>query len=171
MMTITATGFIAQQPELLTVGDRHARKCEVAVVDSRWISVNGNAQRIWERVVFVAWDEQAEKLASILETGSHVCCTGLLETHHWTDKKGNRRSNPRYRLTAWSLLRKAWKGDMIEDEKSTLTNAGTCPSRVTSDAHVKFEQQKARARRRGHGGAAGSRVHYSAVKGSVGAGR
>jgi single-stranded DNA-binding protein len=172
MMTITATGFIPQQPELLIVGDRHARRCEVAVVDSRWISVDGTAQRIWERVVFVAWDEQAEKLASILEIGSHVCCTGLLETHHWTDKKGNRRSTPRYRLTAWSLLRKAWKGDMLEVEKSTLTGAGATPSHVTSDAHMKIKKARARAQLRGHGGTAGSRASYSAAQESgVGVGR
>jgi single-stranded DNA-binding protein len=170
MMTITATGLVPEKPELLLVGKRHARKCEFVVVDSRWIPVNGQWRVVWERVVFVAWDDQAEKLASKLEPGSHVCCTGLLETERWEDKHGQKRYSPRYRLTAWAITRNTWRPGVLDYDKS-IAAAGSCSPTGVATSPGKKDKAKAS----GHGGtstmADAGRVTYNAVQESVGVGK
>ena len=106
MISITASGFIAGKPELQIVGTKRARKCEFAVVDTRRALQNGTWQDVWERVTFVAWDEEAERIASTLDKGFHVSCTGLQETNHWEDSAGGKHKSVKYKLTAWSIERK-----------------------------------------------------------------
>lgn len=106
MISITASGFIAGKPELQLVGAKRSRKCEFAVVDTRRAFHNGEWQDVWERVTFVAWDEEAERIASTLDKGFTVCCTGLQETSPWTDSAGVTKKSVKYRLTAWSIERK-----------------------------------------------------------------
>ncbi len=171
MMTITATGLIPQKPELLLVGKRHARKCEFTVVDSRWIPVDGKYRSVWERVVFVAWDDQAEKLASSLEPGCHVCCTGLLETERWEDKHGQKRYSPRYRLTAWAITRKSWKPGQIDYDESIAAAGGCCPTAGPTAASAKGKQAKARAHS-GNGNKSGTRrITHGIAQDSVGVGK
>lgn len=170
MMTITATGMVPEKPELLLVGKRHARKCEFMVVDSRWIPVDGKWRTVWERVVFVAWDDQAEKLASRLEPGSQVCCTGLLETERWEDKHGQKRYSPRYRLTAWAITRNTGRPGVLDYDKS-IAAAGSCsPTGVTTSPG-----KKGPAKASAHGGngskADAGRVSYNAAQESVGVGK
>lgn len=171
MMTITATGLIPQKPELLLVGKRHARKCEFVVVDSRWIPVDGKYRPVWERVVFVAWDDQAEKLASSLEPGCHVCCTGLLETERWEDKHGQKRFSPRYRLTAWAITRKSWKPGQIDYDESIAAATGCCPTAVATGAGAKGKQSRAPAHAANGSKANTPRCTYSAVQESAGVGK
>lgn len=171
MMTITATGLIPRKPELLLVGKRHARKCEFVVVDSRWIPVDGKYQPVWERVVFVAWDDQAEKLAASLEPGCHVCCTGLLETERWEDKHGQKRFSPRYRLTAWAITRQSWKPGQVDYDEAIAAAGGCCPTAVATAAGAKRRHAKA-AVHSGTGSKAGAqRITHGAAQEGVGVGK
>ncbi|MDO8279822.1 MAG: single-stranded DNA-binding protein [Burkholderiaceae bacterium] len=106
MISIFASGFIAGKPELQLVGSKRIRKCEFAVCDIRRAHLNGDWHDVWERVTFVAWDDEAEKIASTLDKGFNVSCTGLQETHEWVDAAGAKRKVVKYKLTAWWIERK-----------------------------------------------------------------
>jgi single-stranded DNA-binding protein len=103
MISISVSGVLVAKPYVLAVGDGTRRKCEFTVFDLRRVRVAGQWQPVWERVVFVAWDEEADRVAMILNKDSHVSCTGLQETHHWLNPQGERRLAVKYRLTAWSV--------------------------------------------------------------------
>lgn len=103
MISISVSGFLVARPQVLAVGEGNSRKCEFAVFDMRRLRVSGQWQPVWERVVFVAWDEEADRVALIMSKGAHVSCTGLQETHQWVDPQGERRLAVTYRLTAWSV--------------------------------------------------------------------
>lgn len=106
MISIFASGFITGKPELQLVGTKRLRKCEFAVVATRRALQNGTWQDVWERATFVAWDEEAEKIASTLDKGFQVSCTGTQETNHWEDSAGGKHKSVKYKLTAWSIERK-----------------------------------------------------------------
>lgn len=101
MITITASGFIAKKPELQLVGAKRTPKCEFDVVDSRREWRDGQWETVWERATFVAWSEEAEKVAERLDKGYVVTCTGLQETSIWTDSSQTKRKTVKYKLTAW----------------------------------------------------------------------
>lgn len=103
MISISVSGFLVARPQVLAVGEGNSRKCEFAVFDMRRLRVAGQWQPVWERVVFVAWDDEAERVALIMTKGAHVSCTGLQETQQWVDPQGERRLSVKYRLTAWSV--------------------------------------------------------------------
>jgi single-stranded DNA-binding protein len=101
MITITASGFIARKPELVLVGAKRTPKCEFTVCDVRRDFQNGEWVDVWEYVTFVAWREEAEKVASRLDKGHTITCTGLQETSTWTDQQQVKHKSVKYRLTAW----------------------------------------------------------------------
>lgn len=103
MISISVTGVLVAKPFVELVGDSNSRRCEFTVFDMRRLRVSGQWQPVWERVVFVAWDEEADRVALIMNKGTHVSCTGLQETHQWVDPQGDRRLSVKYRLTAWSV--------------------------------------------------------------------
>lgn len=111
MITIMASGFIAEKPELLLVGATNTAKCEFDVVSGRREYRKGNPETVWERATFVAWDAEAEKIAERLDRGTSVTCTGLQETSTWTDGSGQKRRKVKHRLTAW----------MIEPQRHAVT--------------------------------------------------
>lgn len=114
MISISASGFIAEKPELQLVGSKKTKKCEFTVVDQRRAWTDGEWKTVWERVTFVAWGEEAEKVASILDKGFNVFCTGLQETHKWLDSEQRQRQVVKYALTAWSIERRGLQPDARE---------------------------------------------------------
>ncbi len=126
MITIVATGFIPAKPELLLVGNKRRKKCEFTVVDSRRAWADGGWETVWERAVFVAWDEEAERVASTLDKGTNVTCTGMQETSKWVDNSGQARQAVKYRLTAWQIDRRGRTGEGSDHRE---------PHRTESQAH------------------------------------
>jgi single-stranded DNA-binding protein len=109
MISISVSGVLVAKPQVVHVGSSISRKCEFTVFDLRRVRVADAWQPVWERVVFVAWDDEADRVALIMSKGAHVSCTGLQETHQWVDRQGERRLAVKYRLTAWSVnYRQRW---------------------------------------------------------------
>lgn len=102
MITCFAHGFLAEKPTIEMVGARSC-KCEFNVLWSRSVKRGEAWDTVWERATFVAWDEEAERVASRLDKGSRVTCTGTQETHSWNDQTGKKRYITKYRLTSWSV--------------------------------------------------------------------
>lgn len=103
MISCFASGFIAEKPAVLMVSANQC-KCEFTVLWSRPVRRDGVWETVWERAVFVAWDEEAERVASRLDKGSRVTCTGTQETSSWLDGASQqRRYKTIYRLASWSV--------------------------------------------------------------------
>lgn len=133
MITITAVGFISEKPELQMVGS-NSMKVEFDVVWSRACKGRDGWDTAWERATFAAWNEEAEKLASILEKGAEITCTGTQETSKWTDGNGQRHSRVKYRLTAWNKRPKpSAKPDAAQHERSYPQHR-TSPARPAINA-------------------------------------
>jgi single-stranded DNA-binding protein len=103
MISINVTGILVAKPYVEHIGDGGGRRCEFTVFDLRRIRVSGQWQPVWERVVFVAWDGEADRVALIMDKGANVSCIGMQETHYWIGPRGERRLSVKYRLTAWSI--------------------------------------------------------------------
>jgi single-stranded DNA-binding protein len=100
MISVTATGFIGEKPQLQVVS-ASSQKVEFDVIWGRRAFSAGQWKTAWERATFVAWGEEAERIAGSLDKGNNVSCTGLQETSEWTDRDGNKRSKVKFKLTAW----------------------------------------------------------------------
>ncbi len=122
MICIFATGFIGEKPELVYVGSNQKRKCEFDVVSERPVRQGDGWGKTWERATFVAWDEEAEKIASTLEKGYTVTCTGNQETSRYADDAGAARKAVRYRLTSWRI--ESRRGATEATVQSTPAKAG-----------------------------------------------
>lgn len=114
MISISVSGVLVAKPYVIYVGEGSSRKCEFTVFDVRRVRVADQWRPVWERVVFVAWDDEADKVALVMNKGCHVSCTGLQETHQWMDSQGEQRRVVKYRLTAWALN---YKQRLAEDGK------------------------------------------------------
>jgi single-stranded DNA-binding protein len=138
MISIFASGFIPAKPELLLVGNKRRKKCDFTVVDSRRAWVDGGWETVWERVVFVAWDEEAEKVASMLDKGTNVSCTGVQETSKWSDGSGQTRQAVKYRLTAWQIDRRGRAGegsDTRDSQRQDSAHGGAADEAHHRDRH------------------------------------
>ena len=102
MITRFAHGFIAEKPTVEMVGLRSC-KCEFNALWSRREKRGDAWETVWERATFVAWDDEAERVASRLDKGSRVTCTGTQETKSGNDPTGKKRYITKYRLTSWSV--------------------------------------------------------------------
>lgn len=100
MISCFANGFIAEKPSIQMVGTNRA-KCEITVIWGRSVKKGTEWETAWERAVFVAWDDEAERIASRLDKGTRVSCTGTQETSNWSDASGQKRYNTKFRLTSW----------------------------------------------------------------------
>lgn len=100
MITVFASGFIAEKPSLQLVGAKSA-KCEFTVIWAKPEYRDGEWKTAWERATFTAWDTEAERVASRLDKGTRVTCTGLQETSSWQGTDGSKRYRTGYRLTSW----------------------------------------------------------------------
>ena len=131
MISISVSGVLVAKPFVELVGADSSRKCEFTVFDLRRVRVAGQWQPVWERVVFVAWDEEADRVALIMNKGAHVSCTGLQESHQWMDPQGERRLSVKYRLTAWSIN---YKQRLPEPIRLNGPQGGTSAAAVAASA-------------------------------------
>ena len=106
MISIFATGFLDRKPELELVGAKRAHKCLFDVIWERRKFKDGEWVSVWERATFEAWDDLADKVASTLDRGFTVNCTGTQETSEWHAGDGSRRKAVRYQLATWSVVRR-----------------------------------------------------------------
>lgn len=127
MITVTAVGFIGEKPVLQMVG-RDSQKVEFDVIWNRRASQAGAWKTVWERATFVAWGEEAENIATTLEKGNNVSCTGLQETSEWMDASGTKKYKARYRLTAW--IRHHTARPQQEESQGRQSSAGHSESRA-----------------------------------------
>jgi single-stranded DNA-binding protein len=133
MISISVTGVLVAKPFVEHVGDSNIHRCEFTVFDMRRMRVSGQWQPVWERVVFVAWDDEADRVALIMNKGAHVSCTGLQETHQWVDPQGERRLSVKYRLTAWSVN---YRQRLPEPIRLNGPQGGTAAAAVAATAAV-----------------------------------
>lgn len=128
MIAVFATGFIPKKPELEYLGPRRTRKCTFAVVWERRARVAGDWVSVYERATFEAWDDEAERVASTLDRGFTVTCSGTQTSSDWTDGSGANRRTVRYKLTDWNILRRG-PPDATGPSSSRHEDAGSVPSR------------------------------------------
>lgn len=106
MIQVTAIGFIAEKPELQLVGAKRQRKCEFDVVWGR--RDFAKRETVWERATFFAWDDEAQRLAEMLDKGADVKCVGMQETYTWTPPNETRKRRiVKYRLVWWEKVYRA----------------------------------------------------------------
>jgi single-stranded DNA-binding protein len=105
MIAITASGFIAAKPELQLLS-RENCKCEFRVLSTRRVKSkdSGEWQSVFESAAFVAWGEDARRVAESLDKGSNVNCTGIQETSSWTKPGGEVAYSTKYRLTHFTKV-------------------------------------------------------------------
>lgn len=143
MISISVSGVLVAKPQVVNVGSGNSRKCEFTVFDLRRVRVGDTWQPVWERVVFVAWDGEADRVALIMSKGAHVSCTGLQETHQLVDSQGERRLAVKYRLTAWSVnYRQRWTEPAMSSSFQPLTSQANAPPEATT-SHVAAGTQRA----------------------------
>jgi len=84
MITVTAFGHVAKQPELKVISPT-AKKCEFDVLDKRSVKEAGEWVEVVESATFVAWGDDAEYLAERLVPGRELEVVGIQETSRWMD--------------------------------------------------------------------------------------
>lgn len=99
MISITARGRLAFQPELKLIGN--GAVCEFRLLSTRL----SRGQEITEAVTFVCYDDVAEEFCSGTVKGQEVEATGVQETAHY-EKDGVKRQYVKYRLTWFRRGRK-----------------------------------------------------------------
>lgn len=142
MITCFAHGFIPDKPTVELIGANKA-KCEFTVVSQRSVRRGENWETVWERAIFVAWDEEAERVASRLDKGTNVTCTGNQETSHWTDASGAKRYITKYRLTSW-VVEKHGSGKSSGEDRSLSGGAARNADRHAGAAQAQRGQSARR---------------------------
>jgi single-stranded DNA-binding protein len=100
MITITAVGRLAQQPEVKLLPGGPV--CEFRVLSSRY----AKNEEVVEAVSFFCYDAMAEDFASRMVKGQEIQATGVQETSRWVGGNGEAKSFVRYRLTWFQPGRK-----------------------------------------------------------------
>lgn len=101
MITITAHGRLAQQPELKLIGNNGA-VCEFRLLSSRF----AKGQEITEAVTFFCYDDMAEEFCSTTVKGQEIEATGVQESQPYKKDGVPQRPFVKYRLTWFSRGRK-----------------------------------------------------------------
>lgn len=113
MIEVTAVGFIAEKPELQLVGAKRQRKCEFDVVWGR--RDFSKRETVYERATFFAWDDDAQRIAELLDKGADVKCIGIQETYMWTPPNETRKRRiVKYRLVWWEKVFRGSQQDRSE---------------------------------------------------------
>ena len=106
MIKIDAQGRLAFQPELKLVGNNF-KVCEFRLLSSRW----AKGQEHTEAATFFCFGEDAERFCELTEKGQEISATGVQETSHYTDSKGEKKTTIKYRMTWWEGGRKPYRAD------------------------------------------------------------
>lgn len=114
MISVCAVGFLAEKPVLNLVRE-HLRVCEFTVLSTRRKKRDGELVTVWERAIFVAWGDEAERIASVLDKGSNVVVTGSQETEAWKPQgSADMRYTTKYRVTSWELMMRTPPSGRVE---------------------------------------------------------
>ncbi len=111
MISITATGRLAAQPELKMISGGH-QVCEFRLLDSRFYK----GQEITEAVTFFCYGEMAEEFCSTTVKGQEISATGTQETQTYTPADGPTRNYVKYRLSWFSRGRKPYTGERSQGQ-------------------------------------------------------
>lgn len=106
MISITATGRLAHQPELKMIPGG-SQVCEFRLLDSRLYK----GQEVTEAVTFFCYGEMAEEFCSTTVKGQEISATGTQETQIYTPAAGPTRTYVKYRLSWFSRGRKPYTGE------------------------------------------------------------
>lgn len=103
---IISEGFITRQPALQRAGALEI--LEFAVVSKRPVR-NKQTQEwthVFESQTFVAWEDDARRLAEKLVPGKQVTVTGIQETSHFTGNDGEQKSRTVFRVLHCEIHRR-----------------------------------------------------------------
>lgn len=106
MITITAVGRLAAQPECRVIG-QGTIVCEFRLLSTRY----ARGQEHTEAATFVCWNDVAEEFASTTVKGQEIQATGTQETQYYTPQGGEKTTYVKYNLTWFSRGRKPYAGD------------------------------------------------------------
>jgi single-stranded DNA-binding protein len=114
MISISATGRLAHQPELKMIPGG-GQVCEFRLLDSRF----HKGQEVTEAVTFFCYGEMAEEFCSTTVKGQEISATGTQETQNYTPPNGTPRQYVKYRLSWFSRGRKPYTGDRSQGQQGT----------------------------------------------------
>lgn len=125
MITITASGFCPRQPDLRPIRE-NLFKCEFDICSRRNTKVDGAWTSVVESVTFVAWNDEARRLAEHLTAGSEITAVGSQETSTW-EKDGVQKTRVLYKLLSYDLKRSGNSGGKVGRNEGS--HAGDSDSR------------------------------------------
>lgn len=102
MFTMMAHGYVARQPELVQV-NAHAVKIEFDLLDKRNVRSGNDWKQVTESVRFVAWNDDARRLAEQLLPGKTLSVTGQQETSWWTDASGAEKHRTLFKVLSFQF--------------------------------------------------------------------
>lgn len=111
MISITATGRLAHQPELEMIPGG-GQVCEFRLLDSRL----QYGQEVTEAVTFFCYGEMAEEFCSTTVKGQEISATGTQETRIYKPTDGPARYYVKYRLSWFSRGRKPFTGERTQGQ-------------------------------------------------------
>lgn len=136
MITVIAVGYCPRQPELRVLSET-AVKCEFEVLSKRNVKEGGNWVSVIESATFVAWNDQARRLAEHLTAGREITATGRQETSRWTDATGVKKSRVVFRLTDFEF------GGPRPERRSDNSNGNTGSSEYRGEPPAERERPRA----------------------------
>ena len=104
MIHLTAYGYVPQQPKLVMVNTNNA-KVEFEILDRRSVKVNGQWETVFESATFVAWNEDAERIAEMFTMGREVWAVGRQETSRY-EQDGVKKRRVLYRVVDYGVIRR-----------------------------------------------------------------
>jgi single-stranded DNA-binding protein len=111
MISITATGRLAHQPELKMIHGGSV-VCEFRLLDSRF----HKGQEVTEAVTFFCYGDMAEEFCSTTVKGQEISATGTQETQSYTPPNGPAKTYVKYRLSWFSRGRKPFTGERAQGQ-------------------------------------------------------
>lgn len=109
-------GHLGRDPEMrFTPSGRPVTNFNVATSRS-WNSSDGTRRTETEWFNIVAWGNLAEICNKYLEKGQQVYIEGRLQTRHWEDDEGNKRSTVEVVAREMVMLGKRKKAEESQDE-------------------------------------------------------
>lgn len=132
MMHLTAYGYVPQQPKLVMVNANNA-KAEFEILDRRSVKVNGKWESAFESATFVAWNEDAERIAEMFTTGRDVWAVGRQETSRY-EVDGVKKKRVVYRVVDWGIVRRKEESDNEQRPGRAQPAEGTRPRQEPAGA-------------------------------------
>lgn len=134
MITITAVGRLAAQPELKVLPNMQV--CEFRLLSTRF----SRGQEHTEAVTFVCFGEDAEEFAATCVKGQEISATGVQETQMYTPPNGTPRQYVKYRLTWFKRGRKPYNGERSEGQNQGAPDASDRNQRPQGNAGPGYQQ-------------------------------